>query len=342
VKCDQANIENLYFAKHHVAKAGYQILGRVIEECPPDSPFARRYDYYDPLEDSRQDGDDDKRRMFLALAKVEPENGASAKEFANRYGLLGFPTLSPIGATYHTRELLNEWWPHVLWLNDAVSLWQGIPKSGRHGDVSRDLIKRFRPIRDESGGFGGWHYFLPEKMGKYPPNPTVIEVPKPDSGEVSENDFITAIALTFCQVVNWFFPRGALLTLQYDTKHRVPVLRLQFQDLVGVAWYQLVAAASNLGTIRKCEACERLVLAQGDDKRSAGIRFCSQKCKKKAQRRRTSDSNPGGLSNERSKRIYDVRGGREARRPGGGKTGRTEAETTTARRGGRPGTTGPV
>jgi hypothetical protein len=229
----------------------------------------------------------------LAAAEPTPE-GALA--FANRYGSLG----SDRTGEEQGWEQFEDWYRHIVWLKEAVRLWDMIQEE--------DVDGLARVIEWE--GAGVVHYWPPPDVEKALGRRRLRGAPRqelqywkgwdilehaPDGADVKrrvrEGDVLVPALLFVHSLVNGEIWQNIGPILAWDAAQHRTVLREVPRDLRAFIYLQFAQEMRSLRKPRRCPVCGRwfeLAPDAGEDsrRRRSDRETCSTACRSKAYRER--------------------------------------------------------
>ena len=228
--------------------------------------------------------------LFLAFAKLPPEDGEAHREFANRYGLLGLPVQveepgSSAVSISRPGEREADWAAAIKEMKRATRLWEYCQANNR--DALQKLL--FPDTVPNSQEVAWWWYTGETKSSGDSDN-----MPMQSRGvPFSPNDFGTPALLFLCRWVNRGLQGHVQQALVYDAKRSRPILTTRANSLLGFMWLQLARAVAQGETVRMCEVCQKPFLVKSKmDRRTERKRYCSGNCKIKFFRKRKAEAAP--------------------------------------------------
>jgi len=224
--------------------------------------------------------------LYRILAAVSP-TPAGILDFAREYGRLGesvetYATL-PDGSG-RTVEPLRKWRAVIVWLSEAVRLWDLANADDRAG-----LGKVIRWNKGEV------RYRMPRRLfrlvvGEGPPDLTQLwdmmhTISSFDGSAFIRNDVIEPARCFVLRIINNFLGGAAQPAMLWDSKHKRVLLRYLPRSLLGAIALQFGTAILSGRTTRVCPVCQRYFEVTAQASRSDRL-TCSDRCRIRAYRDR--------------------------------------------------------
>jgi hypothetical protein len=265
---------------------------------------------YDTIEPQRQTFEErlrvihpltDSPGLFRDFADLPPDEDA-IQEFASEHGRLGFKTDARFGELgLADAESIEAWRQEIDDMREAATLWEAIQGS------DRERLTQWMEAPD------GWDRHREEpwnEMWKSAGSPLKTEGLEGERAErIDESDASTLARFVIQSTCNQKLRDHSVPRVLHHVHYErgTPIDRLTLHivpdNLLGAMWLQLAWHLSGDRPIRQCESCAKWYPLSWAGRKKHG-RFCSNKCRMRAQRRKQDQARQ--LHHEDGKTIEEI------------------------------------